>query len=259
MSEYFPSFIVEPVLRQARRFSRLSATAEESPGFLPAVPDLQRWSPARFWNTSPPPSLEEPIVEPTAENRETTVQSITRTIQLWAAQLNSFDSIPSPPLEALDEMGDENTQPLRLDPSSTEFPLLEIENTQHRRPVGLENLRNDSETSLNPANELPYRSRVHEDSSRTHAPSDPLPADEHDARLRGAVAALSGVENGGMRRREGSGTLPEDDGMGHVRRKISAIWAGPGTAADKSQACPYIDDRTIPERSCRQGLFLENA
>src|ERR1700761_8835738 len=137
MSEYLPSFIVEPVLRQARRFSRLSTTGEESPGFLPAVPDLQRWSPARFWNPSPPPSLEDPIVEPTAENRETTVQSITRTIQIWAAQLNSFDSIPSPPLEPMDDSGERSgrpTQLLRQEPSTSEFPLLDPEPAHPPRP-----------------------------------------------------------------------------------------------------------------------------
>jgi uncharacterized CHY-type Zn-finger protein len=237
MSDYLPSFIVEPVLRQARRFSRYSTTAEDSPGFLPVVPDLQRWSPARFWNTSPPPpALEESIAEPVAENSETTVQSITRTIQLWAAQLNSFDSIPSPLLEPMDDVPEGSDQDperptLRQEPSTTEFPPLEPEPAQPSRPVGLENYRNDSETSLNPANELSYQSRVHE---RPHATSDPQDARNLDSVWAGGGVPNTGDENGG-RRRDGSGTLPEDDGMGHVRQKISAIWAGPGTPAEKSR------------------------
>ncbi|OCT51989.1 putative CHY and RING finger domain protein [Cladophialophora carrionii] len=237
MSEYLPSFIVEPVLRQARRFSRLSTTAEESPGFLPAVPDLQRWSPARFWTTSPPLSLEDPIVEPTAESRETTVQSITRTIQLWAAQLNSFDTIPSPLLEPMDDLVGEPAQhTLRQEPSTTEFPALEPDLEPPPRPVRLEALRNDSETSLNPANELSYQSRVHEDNSRPHATSDPVAApDGESTRLRRATGTQNGGDNVGGRRRDGSGTLPEDDGMGALRQKISAIWSGPGTAAEKSK------------------------
>ena len=236
MSEYLPSFIVQPVLRQARRFSRLSTTAEESPGFLPAVPDLQRWSPARFWNTSPPPALEDSIVEPTAENRETTVQSITRTIQLWAAQLNSFDSIPSPPLEPMDDTREESNRPtLRQEPSITEFPLLDIETAHPPRPARLENLRNDSETSLNPANELSYQSRIHQDSnSRPHATSDPGDASDADTvGVRGQIPRNGG--DNGTRRRDGSGTLPEDDGMGPLRQRISAIWSGPGTPAEKSR------------------------
>ncbi|RMZ79094.1 hypothetical protein DV738_g3433, partial [Chaetothyriales sp. CBS 135597] len=60
MSEYLPAFIVDPVLRQARRLSRISG-ADESPGFLPPVPDLQRWNPSRLWNINsyPPSSAEE--------------------------------------------------------------------------------------------------------------------------------------------------------------------------------------------------------
>jgi hypothetical protein len=240
MSEYLPSFIVEPVLRQARRFSRLSGTGEESPGFLPtvAVPDLQRWSPARFWNTSPPPSLEDPIIEgPSVENRETTVQSITRTIQLWANQLNSFDSIPSPPLEAMEDIQSGTAREqlgIHQDPSTTEFPLLETEVAQQppplQRPAVLQQLRTSSETSLNPAHELSYQSRLRE---RPHATSDPIAAPHSDLALTRRIHGDSNVD--GPRRREGSGALPEDDGMGALRQKISAIWSGKGTPAEKSR------------------------
>ncbi|KIW91306.1 uncharacterized protein Z519_08202 [Cladophialophora bantiana CBS 173.52] len=233
MSEYLPSFIVEPVLRQARRFSRLSGTTEDSPGFFPAVPDLQRWSPSRLWNTSPPPSFEDPAVEPESEHRETTVQSITRTIQLWANQLNSFDSIPSPPLESDDDSRRLPSEPpLRQEPPTTEFPHLEPDASQPSRPAILPNLRTSSETSLNPANELPYRSRVHEDSTRPHATSDPLTDLSRAAEVAGSQDVQ---ENGGGRRRDGSGTLPEDDGMGPLRQKINAVWSGPGTPAEKSR------------------------
>ena len=237
MSDYLPSFIVEPVLRQARRFSRLSGTVEESPGLLSTVPDLQRWTPARFWNTSPPLSLDDPIIEPTVENRETTVQSITRTIQLWAQQLNSFDSMPSPPLEAMDDMSEDLPHHAqRQEASTTEFPLLESEIPQPPRPVAFEDLRTSSETSLNPANELPYRSRVHEDSTRPHAASDPVAAPHTDGLRTTDIGGRQGLQdNSGVRRREGSGTLPEDDGMGPLRQKISAIWSGQGTPAEKSR------------------------
>ncbi|OAL37255.1 hypothetical protein AYO20_03431 [Fonsecaea nubica] len=235
MSEYLPSFIVEPVLRQARRFSRLSGTTEDSPGLFPAVPDLQRWSPSRLWNTSPPPALEDPAVEPESEHRETTVQSIARTIQLWANQLNSFDSIPSPPLEPEDESRRPSSEPsLRPEPSTTEFPHLEPDSSQLSRPVALQDLRSDSETSLNPANELPYRSRAHQDSARPHAASDPL----RNLSRAADVAPTQDVQENGPsagRRRDGSGTLPEDDGMGALRQKINGVWSGPGTAAEKSR------------------------
>ncbi|OAP54408.1 hypothetical protein AYL99_11509 [Fonsecaea erecta] len=238
MSEYLPSFIVEPVLRQARRFSRLSGTTDESPGFFPAVPDLQRWSPSRLWNTSPPPSLEDPPAvepesepEPEPEHRESTVQSIARTIQLWANQLNSFDSIPSPPLGAEDDSRRPSSEPpLRQEPSTTDFPPLEPEPPRPpSRPGALQNLRTDSETSLNPAHELSYRSRVHEDSARPHAASDPL---RESSRVADVAGTQDIQDNGG---REGSGALPEDDGMSVLRHRINAVWSGPGTAGEKSR------------------------
>ncbi|KAK6381639.1 hypothetical protein LTS17_004698 [Exophiala oligosperma] len=233
MSEYLPSFIVEPVLRQARRFSRLS-TAEEPPssGFLPAVPDFQRWNPSRLWTTSPPPSLEEP--EP--ENKETTVQSITRTIQLWVNQLNAFDDqIPSPPLEPMDDHLARTVS--SHDTAIAEFPRLDTEPESSSRPVLGEEHRTSSDRSLNPAQELSYRSRAHQDSARPHSMSDPLAVvhvgsfdetEDIDARR-------EAYQENERRRRNGSGTLPEDDGMGVLRQKINAVRNGPGTQAEKSR------------------------
>lgn len=234
MSEYLPSFIVEPVLRQARRFSRLSAAEDTpSPGFLPAVPDLQRWYPSRFWTSSPPP-----LEEPEPENKETTVQSITRSIQLWAAQLNSFDQIPSPTLEPMEhDLRQDSSQLETLEQvDSSEFPPLDTEPIQFPRPVLREEQRTSSETSLNPAQELSYRSRVHQGNTRPHALSDPLAAVRHDFTMsRMSESRREEHDNHGYRRRDGSGTLPEDDGMGYLRQKIAAIWAGSGTAAEKSR------------------------
>lgn len=234
MSEYLPSFIVEPVLRHARRFSRLSSAEEApSPGFLPAVPDLQRWNPSRFWSTSPPPSLEEPV----PENKETTVQSITRTIQLWANQLNAFDSIPSPLLQPMDEFIEEPSPPgLVEEIPITEFPPLEPESSQFPRPALHEDLRTSSETSLNPAQQLTYRSRVQEDTGRPHSLSDPLATGQIDlSRLTDAGEGREVYDGDRSRARTGSGTLPEDDGMGPLRQRISAVWAGLGTPAEKSK------------------------
>ncbi|KAL2430603.1 putative RING finger protein C2F3.16 [Exophiala dermatitidis] len=233
MSEYLPSFIVEPVLRQARRFSRLSNSADESPSSPPTIPDLPRWHPSRLWNTSPPPSLE----ETEGDSEETTVQSITRTIQLWANQLNSLDQYPSPTLEAMDDSTHEASHPASGDEdSSSVFPPLETEPAQSVRPVLLEDQRTSSETSLNPAQELSYRSRVHEDNPRPHAVSDPVAAaPTESARSNLTDMVREEYTNTISRRRDGSGTLPEDDGMGPLRRKIRAIWDGPGTPAEKSR------------------------
>ena len=230
MSEYLPSFIVEPVLRQARRISRLS-TGEESPGFLPAVPDLQRWNPTRLWNTSPPPELP----APEAEHKETTVQSIARSIQIWASQLNSFEQVPSPPLEAMDDQ-DIPTRLLDSETSAvTDFPPLEQDVVAPVAPVVPPNHRTNSETSLNPAHELPYRSRVHADSGRSHSSSDPRTTGLSPV-VQSLESSPSGDDVGDQpRQRDGSGALPEDDGMGLLRQRINQVWAGSSTPAEKSR------------------------
>jgi len=258
MSEYLPSFIVEPVLRQARRISRLS-TGEESPGFLPAVPDLQRWNPTRLWNTSPPPELP----APEAQHKETTVQSIARSIQIWASQLNSFDQVPSPPLEPMDSQD----IPARLLDSETsavtEFPPLEPDVVAPVRPVVLPTHRTSSETSLNPAHELPYRSRVHADSGRSHSSSDP-----RNVGLPPVAQLLDplpvGDEMGELpRRRDGSGALPEDDGMGPLRQRINTVWAGSGTPAEKSRLIHSMMmeryENTLPLRAGQGSLHRSGA
>jgi Zinc-ribbon/CHY zinc finger/Ring finger domain len=234
MSEYLPSFIIEPVLRQARRLSRIS-TGDESPGFLPQVPDLQRWNPTRFWNTSPPPSIDE-------ENSETTVQSIARTIQLWANQINNLDidPIPSLPLEPMDEPPQQSRSLTQHDePSTTEFPALDPLIAQQPRPYLQEASRTSSAHSLNPARELEARSRVLSDLERAHSRSDPVSLSHAGQSSRTMQReSLRGNEytiDGYVRRRDGSDTLPEDDGMGPLRQRINAIWAGPGNASEKSK------------------------
>ena len=235
MSEYLPSFLVEPVLRQARRLSRISA-GEDQPSFLPQVPDFQRWNPTRFWNTSPPPLIDEE--EPT----ETTVQSIARTIQLWTNQINNLDvhPVPSPPL---DSMGEMREQPRSLtehdDPSTTEFPPLDPQIAQQPRPHLQDESRTSSTHSLNPARELETRSRVLSESERGHSRSDPLASSQTGQSARNAQRHVQYSDqyttDGYVRRKDGSDTLPEDDGMGPLRQRISAIWAGHGTPTDKSR------------------------
>lgn len=232
MSDYLPSFLVEPVLRQARRLSRRSA-GEESPGFLPQVPDLQRWYPSRFWNTSPPPSIDE------EDQSETTVQSIARTIQLWTNQINNLDvdPLPSPPLDPMDDTPRQSHSLTQHDsPSTMQFPDLDPQLAQQAIPHLREESRTSSATSLNPARELETRSRVLSDPERGHSRSDPTqtgqsaPAAQHEFRRSNHYTT-----DGYIRRRDGSDMLPEDDGMGPLRQRISAIYAGPGTAAEKSK------------------------
>ena len=240
MSDYLPSFIVEPVLRQARRFS--SRTPHSHPhsagdlpeseplpsltpqaGYFPGVPDFQRFYPTRFWNTSTPP--------PTGrdETTEGTWQSLARNIQLWANQINNLDVIPSPPLDPMvDNAVAEGDEGLA-------FPPLDTSHAPVERPIRLEEHRTNSETSLNPAQELSYRSRAFAETNRGHSQSDPLSHPGNDQPASRTEPQPAMPVDDGYRRRDGSGQLPEDDGMSAMRQRINVVMAGPGTAAEKSK------------------------
>lgn len=110
MSEYFSSFIVEPVVRQARRLSLLSS-GEESPRFLPAVSEsLRTWYPSRLWNTSPPASISED------DNQEHYKAPNSTLVGQWATR------IPSPPLEEM-ESGGNDTSSAELNSAATVVPF----------------------------------------------------------------------------------------------------------------------------------------
>ena len=224
MSDYLSSFIIEPVVRQARRISGLNS-GEETPGsgILPAVPEsLRTWYPSRLWNTSPPQSVDDDESKQ-AERSNAGSGS-------WAAQL------PSPPLDPM-----ETAAPARADarsPTVIAFPPLEPQIAQlSLRPARLQALRggNQSETSFNPSHELPDRSRIHENATRDHAQSDPL------TRLRAATVFRNqqpGIpEESALPQptRDPSNALPEDDGMSEMRYRIGLIWNGDGTNEEKSQ------------------------
>ena len=224
--EYIPNFF--PRLRdQARRFSESSPSLSPFPlPPFPQVPDFSAWT-ARFWNNqSPPASLDE---SDETVSSESTVQALARTIHLWTQQLNGDPF--SPPLEpTLSPI-----QPAVQDVSTTEFPPLETEVPQ-ARPPRLEDVRANSETTLNPARRLQNRSRMFSDGNRGHSQSDPM------ARAQASVPqpqqttppADVYMEDGQPRRRDGSDALPEDDGMGPLRQRINTIWMGSGTPMEKS-------------------------
>lgn len=231
MSEYIPTF---PAFI-SRRFPRRDdpdaeqPSAGPHPGYFPAVQvpefDFQRFYPTRFWNTNTPPP------HGRDETTEGTWQTLARNIQLWAAQINNLD-IQSPPLDPM-------PQDAVVDGDRDAFPPLEPDISNIARPVRLEDYRTDSETSLNPADELPYRSRAFAaQANRGRILSDPVahPGIEQPAsRFEPNMA-----EDASYQRRDGSGPLPEDDGMGGIRTRINAIMAGPGTPAEKSRLIHII-------------------
>ena len=128
---------------------------------------------------------------------------------------------------------------LHREPGTIEFPTLDPQIAHHGRPQLLEEHRANSDTSLNPARELQSRSRAFADTTRAHSQSDPLIAVQHasssEDELHHDEVELEYARDGYVRRRDGSDTLPEDDGMAPLRQRINAIWVGDGTPADKSR------------------------
>lgn len=229
MSEYLPSFIVEPVLRQARRFSRLSSHDEapsNASGILPTVPEsIRTWYPGRLWNTSPPPSLGE------EEHADGALHQIARNIQQWTNQ------IPSPPLEPLDDRTQREASPTQVaEASASEAQTPRTPSASTSRPAQPLESRTTSETSLNPLRELPDRSREYDNATRGHRSSDPnWLASLRDANRPDVSVQNTGGNNSYEERVQGSAALPEDDGMGPLRKRINAIWNGPGTPSEKSR------------------------
>lgn len=267
MSDYLPSFIVEPVLRQARRFSE-RVGGEDSPGFaagtgfsLPAVPDFQRFYPTRFWNHSPPlaPTDSNEPLAALGQNvqEEGTLRSIARNIQLWANQINNLeveDEVLQDPVLPLVEPHDaeiaideavltEEPENLETANGSIRLALQESARQPTARSLPLRTRarqapRTNSETSINPAHELSFQSQVLEHHAQGRSQSVPFAALNVGYSGRPRILAESGgdyTDDGPVQTRTGSGALPEDDGMRPLRRKINAIWAGPGTAQEKSR------------------------
>ena len=229
MSEYISSFIVEPVVRQARRLSRIN-NSEENPRFFPKVPEsIWTWAPVKLWNVSPPVSTNGD------QGNEHDEASESELLNQWVA------SVPSPPLEVMDPEARDRPDPPRSNgPTPAPFPPLEPHVAEQARPDHLGGNRNGSDSSINPLRELPDRSRLHEEDVRGHSQSDPFTRVRDDSAGHGSTSstdmARAYYDNDEQGRlRDGSGTLPEDDGMGPLRKRIYAFWHGEGTVEFKSQ------------------------
>ncbi|KAL9108175.1 MAG: hypothetical protein Q9227_007029 [Pyrenula ochraceoflavens] len=224
MSEYLPAFLVDPVVRQARRLSRLNAGIE-SPGILPE--SIRTWTPSSFWNTSPPPSVEENESESLSLRHDDTSR--------WSI-LGQRQVMPSPPWESTDSDA-EDVQASQRHSSYPPFSSTAQNLNQSQRRTRRATLHHHaSETSVNPQNELPDRSRYHNDARRGHSSSDPTSNESGTDLISTSYGqgALEEFEAYGLSR-EGSTLLPANDGMGQLRRRIMAIQNGSGTTTEKAR------------------------
>jgi len=222
MSEYLSSFIIDPLARQARRLGRISS-GEEHPGFLPTVPEsLRTWYPARLWNVSPSPSICE------TEDPERQYSQPGEWVEPWP------QSMPPLPPESMDAAYEPASQS-RDEETVTDFPPL---GPSSARSAPLEQLRVGSDLSLDPSRDLPDPSRRFEDFTRGHSQSDPtasISTNPASGASRTGVDVVSSSVEQPAPVVDGSGILPEDDGMGPLRQKISRIWEGPSSSQEKSQ------------------------
>lgn len=213
MTEYLSSLFIDPVVRQARRLS-------ESPGILSE--SIRTWN---LLNASPLASIDGNEAD----------QSINATAgsSAWTfATLRNM--MPSPPWDVSTIDGEVAEHPGNH--IETVYPSIEPHVSQTSFQTRQLPLRTDSETSLNPMNELPDRSRFHDDVNRVHSSSDPTsnqtnqPID-NDAYGREGIQEFEAYN----RSREGSRHLPANDGMTQLRRRIQAVQGGHGSAAEKAR------------------------
>lgn len=213
MSSYISTFLIDPVYRQARRLSRLSATSDSS---QPVFSSTHQTDPSTLHqDLSPPPSIEEDVEE---RHDPRSVESFT-----------PFDSraqlpVPSPPPENTTQDDD-----LRI---GNDHQILgnqgeELGDSVSRRSTN----RTDSDTSINPSHRAPgslWSSRGTLMSSSQH---DSNPSLRMDGEHRHGVHRARSVDNNLIT----SGVLPEDDGMTSLRSKIHDIREQDISSAEKAR------------------------
>lgn len=202
MSQYINSFLIEPVVRQARRFSRPSTSQNEEPGHHNVL-----------------------ISETTAANNGEVSSS-------WSWGPNGTSTIadteavsPSFHFES-DNDGDNDAGGVLLEDVSSELQLVEVNSLEPDVPARQYTIGSLESTSS--SQPLRLRDSIRSDvsslaeSSRSMASLDISAADgtaQHPLTRRRGASDESRDETSSI----GSRTLPEDDGMGQMRSRIMAI------------------------------------
>lgn len=213
MSQYISSFLIDPVVRQARRFSRSNTESPHPTNLRPSLTSNEE---------SPFPDSESPAAAATAAEEYLPHVSISIHVN-HSTTVTAHPEVASPTSV---EDRDQHAWPRDEQPDSTAFRLVDTDSLEpsvnpisytltatddvsnllvHGVPDRLRSTTSsfsNSSRSLIDANMSPVDGS--DQSSRTNTP---------DTRGRGDSAG-SGV---------GDGSLPEDDGMGPMRKRIIAI------------------------------------
>ena len=203
MSQYINSFLIEPVVRQARRFSRPSISHSEG---------------------ADPPNV--PIPETTAAQNEG-VASYLASGRNGSSVIADAEAASPPFHYESDVEGDNDAGGVMLQEVPSDLQLVEVNSLEPAVQARQYTVRQSENTASAQAHRLrdSIRSDVSSlaESSRSMASLDISAADgtaaQHSLTRRRGASVESRDETSSL----GSRTLPEDDGMGQMRRRIMAI------------------------------------
>lgn len=213
MSQYISSFLIDPVVRQARRFSRSNPETPHPTNLRPSLSSNEE---------SPFPHIESPAAAATAAQEEPPHLSI-------SARLNHSSTITGHPEEDSPTSVDDRNQhawPRDEQPNSTATRSAVTDNLEPSGNATRYTLTTADDISNRPLHRVPDRltstTSSFSSSSRSLIDAHMSPADGTDQSVRTNTPDTRGrgdsAGSGG-----GNGSLPEDDGMGHMRKRIIAI------------------------------------
>ena len=213
MSQYISSFLIDPVVRQARRFSRSNTESPHPTNLRPSLSSNEE---------SPFPCIRSPAAAATAAHEEPP-HANTHTEVIGSSTITGHPEVGSPTsIDDIDQyvgVRDEQANPTPLRLAYTDSLEPSVNAIQYTLTAA------DNVSSL-PPNGLPHRLRSTTSSFSSSSPSlldaNMSPADRSDSASQTNTPDVRGRGNSagsGV----GDGSLPEDDGMGHMRKRIIAI------------------------------------
>ena len=214
MSQYISSFLIDPVVRQARRFSRSNTDSPHPTNLRPSLTSNEQ---------SPFPLIESPAAAATAAQEEPPHANI-------RTQVNDSSSFTGQPQAAsptsIDDR-DEYAWPLEEQPNSNTTQLVDSNHLEPPVNATQYTLTTADVVSNLALHGLPdrLRSTTSSFSSSSRSLLDPnmSPADRTDPNSRTDTPNTRGRGDSAGSGVAGDGSLPEDDGMGHMRKRIIAI------------------------------------
>ena len=233
MSHYISSFLIEPVIRQARRFSR-----PENGSQSPPATSLRH-----SHGDHEIPQHHNELEEATASDKEQSHTVLNRRGQSSSPVIFDEPQVESPDSEVRVDQLEVELQAWRASQGvQTPLWLTEIDSEEELLPTSAARNRGTSEdTSENPRYGIPNGFRSHpssiSSSIRSMVDTNMMPSGES---LRSAGHTRQTRQNtagstGSFSIRSGDRTLPEDDGMGHMRKRIVAIQRTESSNAEKAR------------------------